>query len=358
MIPLLLTLACTPGPVDGEGEPRLVLDRVPELSSHSLVHGKVSHVWPEDHQVAPYVYLGPAEGWWSRPPVGIRRSGAFSADTTVEEGDDQAQIIAAFLWDAASDPPTLEGDLELPAELTDPAPPHDARHRHDTGTDRLIWFSGRDWSVRSSTEEQRPGPSLWSDSQDSVWVDADGRLHLALVEEEGQAWAAEVSLRESLGLGTYVFSLDSPVRQPNEFVVAGLFARDVLTERENKEFDIELARWADPDGHDAQYVLAPWELAGNGDVFTVGPLYEPTVHACEWQEDRHLFTSAVGRAWPPAAEDLLHTWEYDGPSVMVPDNEQVRINLWLFRYLEPPASAAHDVELVLSRFDFLPPEAR
>jgi hypothetical protein len=357
---LAVAAGCTSGPVDGPGEARLELTTVPMRGSHGLLHGRVTHVDPTEHEVAVYAYLGEEHGWWSRPSperptTRIRSSGNRSTDVTVEEGDEQAQVLAAFLVPSGRSPIVLEGAESLPGALVDPPPPHDARLRHSWGAERLLFFSGRTWAVRYMEEEERPGPNLWSDSHDAAWVDAEGRLHLALTRVDGVVHSAEVVLLESLGLGTYLFSIDSRVRQRNEFAVVGLFVRDAFTERENREFDIEFARWADPDGPDAQYVMAPWQLEGNGDRFTVGPLYERTIHACEWRQDRHLFTSALHHAWPPDEADVLRRWDYDGPSVMIPENERVRFSLWLFRHPEPPPGAGDDVELVVRRFDHLPP---
>jgi hypothetical protein len=354
-----LLCACVDGPIDGPGDPRLELTSVPALGSHSLIHGQVSHVDPRDWGVATYIYLGEEAGWWNRPSAdraitSIRNSGSFSVDVTVEEGDPQAEAFAAFLIPTDGDVPLVQGSPTLPDSLIAPPPPHDGARRSAELSERMIFFSERAWTVRATEVPDTPGPNIWTDDHDAVWVDLEGALHLAMLERDGEVLAAEVALVESLGYGTYVFSLDTPIRQRNEFTVVGLFVRDTLTEAENKEFDIEFARWADPDGPDAQFVVAPWQVQGNGETFTVGPLYEPTIHASHWAPDHHLFTSAIGHDWPPAEMDVLRQWYYDGESVMAPGNDRTRINLWLFRFLDPPEGVEEGVELVVRRFDYLP----
>jgi hypothetical protein len=350
---------CADGPIGGEGEARLELTSVPVLGSHSMLHGQVTHVDPDHWAVATYVYLGEDGGWWNRPSAAqpttpIRASGSFSVDVTTEDGDAQAEAFAAFLIPSGEDAPRVQGDATLPDSLIAPPPPHDGARRTPHLTERMLFFSERAWTVRATDILDTPGPNIWADDHDAVWVDPEGALHLVMLEREGEVLAAEVALVESLGYGTYVFSLDTPIRQRNEFTVVGLFVRDTLTEAENKEFDIEFARWADPDGPDAQFVVAPWQVQGNGETFTVGPLYEPTIHASHWAPDHHLFTSAIGHDWPPAEMDVLRQWYYDGESVMAPGNDRTRINLWLFRFLDPPEGVEEGVELVVRRFDYLP----
>ena len=45
---------------------------------------------------------------------------------------------------------------------------------------RAVSFSGRSWAVKRSNEPVGPGPNLFSDGAENVWVDADARLHHVL----------------------------------------------------------------------------------------------------------------------------------------------------------------------------------
>ena len=61
-----------------------------------------------------------------------------------------------------------------------------------------LLFAGRSWSVKSGPGPLGPGPNLFSNSPQNVWVDAMGQLHLAITNRDGQWQAAEVILNESL----------------------------------------------------------------------------------------------------------------------------------------------------------------
>ncbi len=50
-----------------------------------------------------------------------------------------------------------------------------------------ITWSGYEWTVRSSRgATQGPGPNIFSDSRDNVFVDAKGDLHLRITQARGQ----------------------------------------------------------------------------------------------------------------------------------------------------------------------------
>lgn len=359
LLPCLVLVGCASIP-GGPGEPLLELTTVPELGSHASLHGQALHVHPTDYALYAYAWMGPERGWHSRPRSGqgrtrLRLDGTWSVDLTRTEDDAyDASEVLVFLVPEDQDLPWLEGESQLPAELTDPPPVHAGARRTVEGHDRQLLFSGRTWTVRSSDEPERPGPNLWSDSAEAAHVDVDQQLVLSITEADGDYLSAEVNLTESLGYGTYLWAMESPPRHPNHYAVTGLFVRDDEVERENREFDVEFARWGDPDGPDAQFAVAPWEHPGNGEKFSVGPLYEPTLHAVRWTPGLLEFSSSVGHGWPPAPEDVLHTWTYDGPDVPIPETELVRINLWMFRFFELPAGAGDDIELVVSDFSFEP----
>ena len=99
---------------------------------------------------------------------------------------------------------------------------------------RIINFSGYEWIVRTSDDaKQGPGPNLFSDSEDNVWVDNEGRLHLKIVQKGGHWYCAGVTLRLSQGYKKYVFYVASRVDQLDENVVGGLFTY----KNDNEEID-------------------------------------------------------------------------------------------------------------------------
>src|SRR3989442_12920365 len=128
---------------------------------------------------------------------------------------------------------------------------------------RLIDFSGYTWSVKTSTGKVGPGPNYFSDSTSSVWVDAQGRLHMKILKNKGRWYCSEVILQESLGYGTYRFYLDSAVDGLDPSVVLGLFTWNDAPDYNHREIDIEFSRWGSVNNQNAQYVVQPYNLAQN-----------------------------------------------------------------------------------------------
>src|SRR5699024_439597 len=72
---------------------------------------------------------------------------------------------------------------------------------------RIISFSGFDWKVRSTKNQVGPGPNYFSDSNENVFVDNDGQLHLKITEKDNKWYCGSVEAVKSLGYGTYRFYL-------------------------------------------------------------------------------------------------------------------------------------------------------
>ena len=88
-----------------------------------------------------------------------------------------------------------------------------------------IEWSGYTWNVRSSGgQTQSPGPNIYSNSTDSVFVDANGDLHLKIRQGTNGKWvAAEIDMTQSLGYGTYEWELSTRYDQLATNAVVGLF---------------------------------------------------------------------------------------------------------------------------------------
>src|SRR5437773_1501268 len=83
------------------------------------------------------------------------------------------------------------------------------------------------------------------------------RLHLKITHSGGTWQCAEINSERTLGYGKYIFQLDSPPDfDPN--VVLGLFTWSDNNAFNNREIDIEIARWGDAsDLTNAQFVVQP-----------------------------------------------------------------------------------------------------
>lgn len=207
-----------------------------------------------------------------------------------------------------------------------------------------LLFAGRSWSVKAGAGPLGPGPNLFSDSPQNVWVDAAGRLHLRITNRDGQWQAAEVILNESLGRGTYSFTVDSPIGTLDPNVVLGLFTWSDDPAYNHREIDVEFARWGNAAGPtNAQYVVQSSPLAGSLQRFAQ-PSSAPSVHAFTWARKSVAFASRT------SGGESIADWRYSGSAVPRPGGERTHINLWLDNG-RPPVDGA-SVEVVLSNFSF------
>lgn len=216
-------------------------------------------------------------------------------------------------------------------------------------TERIIEFSGYEWIVRTSDDTRvGPGPNFFSDSEENVWVDEDGRLHLKIVQRGGVWYCSGIILRQSLGYGQYVFYLSSDLSTLDQNVVGGLFT--YLNDEE--EIDIEFSKWSDPDNQDAQFAVQPSDLPGNKERYDLNLSTPLSTHAFNWQADSIEFVSLQGHGLTTNEDALIHKWTYRGSSI--PQSraaERLRINLWLFRGQVP--SDAREHELIVEKVEFI-----
>ncbi|NDV61907.1 glycoside hydrolase family 16 protein [Puniceicoccales bacterium CK1056] len=334
--------------------PEISFTFVPPQGSDANLTGEVMNVNPEDHRVAVYIYV---HGWWTKPtnaqPLSMIDSGGnWVCDITTGGADLVAKKIAAFLIPVGYDPPILNGTAEFPVDLQVTAL---ASIQVDRQSVNAFHFSGYDWDVKTSGGFLfGPGPNVFSDDLENVWVDAEGKLHLRITYRDGQWRCAEVISNDSFGYGTYRFYVDSPVDALDPNVVLGLFTWSDDPAYSYREIDVEITRWGDAqDPTNAQFVVQPWNNPGNLVRYTIPQGSAPTTHSFDWQADQIAFASHDGAyAPPPDVTPLLTQWTYTGPDIPVPGDEQVRINLWLVSGLEP--IDGEEVEVVISRFVFIP----
>jgi hypothetical protein len=219
---------------------------------------------------------------------------------------------------------------------------------------REIVFSGYSWQVKASTVPVGPGPNYFSDREEDVWVDDQGRLHLRIAEHESRWYSTEVIADASLGYGTYVFRLTGRLEQYDPYVVLGLFTWDTgAPEHYYREIDVEFSRWGDPAAANAQYVVQPWTTAGNLYRFEFAPSGDRSTHCFEWAPDQVEFKSYDGFVdCPGSGEGAAGSWVYTGPDIPPPGAENPRINLWLNE--GTPPGDGQSIEVMIEEFGFVP----
>ena len=218
---------------------------------------------------------------------------------------------------------------------------------------RTIRFSEYDWWVKSSDTPVGPGPNMFSDSNNNVWVDESGRLHMKIIHYGNYWQCAEIVSRESFGYGMYSFTLASDPATLNENVVLGLFTWDDRPEYAHREIDIEFSRWEKPENKNAQFVIQPWDFPGNIHRFDIQTNNSRSTHSFDWQSNRIIFTSSSRDCIPPSCKtDTIQEWEYSGNSIPHAGGENARINLWLIS--GKPPTDGKDTEFILEAFRFVP----
>ncbi|MEX0324413.1 MAG: glycoside hydrolase family 16 protein [Puniceicoccaceae bacterium] len=335
-------------------EPGISFSSVPPLGSEGNLTGKVHNVSPADHGVAVYIFV---QGWWNKPsfaapltPIGS--NGAWTCDIVSAGADSVARKVAAFLVPKDYQPPLLEGTAVLPHELFENSL---ATLQAARRSENAFSFSGYDWDVKTSGSFGfGPGPNVFSDDPENVWVDEEGKLHLKITYRDGVWNCAEVVSFRSFGYGTYRFYVESALDELDANVVLGLFTWSDDPAYAYREIDVEIAKWSNPsDPTNAQFVVQPWNNPGNLARWTIPPGAAPTTHSFDWEASEIRFESHNGEVQLPITEPpVISQWNYMGNDIPVPGDEQVRMNLWLVNGLPP--TDGQEVEIVISRFAFIP----
>ena len=208
-------------------------------------------------------------------------------------------------------------------------------------------FSGRTWEIEKSSEITQPGDNYFYYNASSDYVDANGYLHMSLLNVNGSRYASEVDLEESLGYGTYTFVVQGDLRNLDRNAVFGLFTwdnsgNDTPGNQYNREIDMEISRWGNAsDVYNAQVGVQP----ETGDAianYTIG-------YAGDIEESMHWKAGEVDILIreADAPYETIERWNYTGPFVPTPGLEKMAINLWAFG-----APTESNVTVVVQRFNF------
>jgi hypothetical protein len=256
--------------------------------------------------------------------------------------------FAAYLVPANTMPPLLQGEPQLPGNLA--AMAIASHHVEASPGARTIQFADHTWYVKTSANPVGPGPNLFSDHPEDVWVDAAGRLHLHISLRDNRWYSSEVFSRDLFGYGRFTFQLAAHNQPLDHNVVLGLFFwDDTTTDPQHREIDIELARWGIAANANAQFVVQPWEHPANLYRFNLAA-NETTTHRFDWAADYVQFTSFYGHRLLPEPGQALAAWHYTGTDVPPAGLGNARINLWLLDG-NPPADG-QPVEVIISAFDY------
>jgi len=322
------------------------------------LEGRVCNATSGEYSIAVCIFTGPGGGWWTKPTLDaplttIDEDGVFVCNVTTGGLDENATRFAAYVVPNAYTPPAMYGSCSLPQELEDTAVAKAVVTRPDP-SDRTVQFAGYDWTVKASSEPVGPGPNYFDDTEESVFVDGEGHLHLRIADRGGEWRCSEVVANASLGYGTYMFTLDTALEDLDENTVVGLFTwEDCVPEYHYREIDVEFSRWGDPAAENAQFIVQPGDAASNRHRFFLDTQDGASAHSFDWREDRVSFSSALGSDPTPDYPGLsVGSWTYAGSDIPPAGNENPRISFWLLNG-SPPANG-QGAEVIIRAFDFVP----
>jgi len=165
-------------------------------------------------------------------------------------------------------------------------------------------------------------------------------------ERNGRWYSAELYLTRALGLGTYRFVVGDSAHLPPSAVV-GLFTFDDqgLADTRN-ELDVELSRWGNPNGKNAQYVVQPFYVPEN--VVRFNAPAGVLTHEFRWGSGSASFRTMRG-ASTKGAPIAQHEFTSGIPNAA---GQTVHINL--YDYHHSRSGLRDPVEVVIEKFDYLP----
>ncbi|MFZ0453220.1 MAG: T9SS type A sorting domain-containing protein [Ignavibacteriaceae bacterium] len=214
---------------------------------------------------------------------------------------------------------------------------------------RKIQFSGINWYVRN--DPGGPGPNEWSDSNNNVWVDSSGYLHLKITKVGNTWYCSEIYTDKSFGYGKYIFQLANNVEKYDQNIIVGLFTY----ENDSREIDIEFSRWGDPKSDAGWYTVQPPPYTSQNERhFPLHLSDDYSSHIIHWTKDSINFQSYRGNFDKvPSADSLIWQWTYKGSKNPPVGNERLHINFWLLEGHAPVNNK--EAELIIKSVSVIVP---
>ncbi|KAA6465184.1 hypothetical protein DYQ86_04345 [Acidobacteria bacterium AB60] len=211
---------------------------------------------------------------------------------------------------------------------------------------KTIRFSGYDWKVRSA-DSDRGGQTDPYDPA-NAWTDEKGYLHLRMGEHDGLWSCAEVSLTRSLGNGSYIFVVrDSSHLGPS--AVLGLYTNDDLrTDDVRSELDVELSRWGNLTGKNAQFVVQPFYVPDN--IYRFEAPAGVLTYAFRWEPGRVEFKTLRGATTNLAGPAISQHVFTSG----IPTPASEKAHIVLYEYHHSKSASRQPTEVVIEKFAYLP----
>ena len=343
MLAVMLLAGCAPRNVPSKRV--LEITQVPVASlggpdQMDSIEGRVSNAKPGE-QIVLYAHSGV---WWIQP-LANQPYTKIQSDSTWSNLTHLGTEYAAVLVESGYRPESKL--VSLPSEGNGVAAVTVIKGRAGAPVaTATIHFSGYDWTARGTVSDHGGEPNQYSPA--NVWTDQKGYLHLRMGQRDGRWSCAEVSLNRSLGYGTYEFVVqDSADLRPS--AVLGMFTWDDVRSADlHNELDIEVSRWGDPKGNNAQYVVQPFYAPENLSRFTApaGVL----TYTLRWEPGTVSFKTVNGSSSGSEGKPISdHVFTAGIPA---PAHETIHIDFYDFHHSE--GSSQQPSEAVIEKFEFRP----
>ncbi len=334
-VPLLL-LGCRSLPLD----PAISFSLVPVADpggpeSLELICGSVRNGKSQDRVIL-YAFSG---GFWWVQPFTSRPFTELSGDMSWKNRIHLGQQYTALLVHADYKPsPKLEvlpttGNGVLAVATVPGTPPKPV----------TIHFSGYDWEVRQLSSNW--GGTLNPYDPSNAWVDQAGSLHLK-IEHRGDQWlCADIGLKESLGQGSYSFTVRD-VSHLDPAAVLWLYTWDHF-KLFNGQLSVEVSRWGDSNSKNTQFAINPSHEPNNIHRFQTPP--GVVTFSFLWQPRKVSFQAWRGGQADSSRPLADHTFKSGVPE---PGDEKIHMSLYVYGNSRIPMREPGEV--IVERFQFTP----
>ena len=313
-------------PPGGEGSPDIVYP----------IQGRVKGA-----ELGQRIVLFARSGMWWVQPVAERPFTAILQNSTWKSTTHPGTAYAALLVDADYKPPLTVNVLPQKGGHVQAVAIAEGSML-DQAPLKKVDFSGYEWLIRQVPANPAGIRNLYDAA--NAWVDARGWLHLRIAKNATGWTSAEVSLPRSLGYGSYSFVV-SDISRLEPSVVLTISAWD--GSGPNQEMDIEISRWGEVGGKNAQYVVQPYYVPANVVRFLSPP--GRLTYSFDWEPGRVAFQTVRGSASGAKPVVAGHVFTSGVPS---PGTETIHMNLFVFD--NSRAGLQHGVEVVVEKFEYLP----
>jgi hypothetical protein len=346
--PVLLCAALTSGchaPKVASG-PAIAFTRVPPAAQGGrervdTISGRVSGARP-GQRIVIYARSGPwwVQPWPDKPFIPIQADSTWSTPTHL------GFEYAALLVDPAFHPPPTLDVAPMPGGAVAAEAAVKGTGAVQNAPTKALKFSGYDWGIRTIAGDRGGLNNLYS--ADNAWTEPDGALHLR-IKKSGDRWScAEVVLNQSLGYGTYIWTVrDAAHLEPAAILSFNTFD-DWGGEQHFRELDVELGRWGDAaNKNNAQFAIQPFYAPGNLFRFSVpeGRL----TYVMHWEPGRASFKTVRGSSVSGAPVITDHVFTSQVPT---PGQEQAQMLFYVVGSANSPLQ--HENEVVVDKFEYLP----